>query len=863
MTTEDLDKVLSTLSVEKTITFFNDVSEKDRKALAPRALQWLEVSSMHHTTDTELNFYLTQAQNKLIGLLTTGMDAPKRIQRLIKQVEDAKLQAKSMPPQVVKKEAIEVASIAVMATSGITDIKKKDVVPLPNHCYQIIAARQPSWMAAWIEWIATETPHSHWAVARRLECEGIVAIEHTPSYLSGMALSLPGVIPQPPNRWENGKVVQAEIVEGTVAEAFLADERLIELLWEMLADDLSMRLLTHEQGPPSGRNAWQGENISRWQLTQLAGGRWKRGLLRLCKEQKIDRLRLINTILPIFVRFNLEHSDSGSTLQVSWFTDLHDALELTESESFALHQDYLRLLGCRNPKVVLWSLQKLTSLVGHPDFPVEVVCESIPTVFLLKGKEHSAQALKCLKEIVDKHPTSKRIAAMAAIEAMDSESSDVQKRALTLLTKLKAKDDKLIALMQNKLPRINIQHRQQAADWVGVGTTSLTADQVDKNETIVADNVIQLRPSKSSKPEEEQSVPPAIDLEEYYRRCEALPNIFRSAAKLDMVLEALSSNVHELGALEFTGMDIPRLNPDKRLPVLKDLDSMIFFTSRILHQQWGFVPTAEEVEIMLDGFARLGAEQPPDFKARTDALLGIARSVGFSIDPIMNTTVTWITGHEEANWLRHFAKSLSQLNKVDDVVRRRFVKVGKKVANRESVILLSTPTHEGGWIDPVILVERARTLSNTNPGYQKGFFSQFLGVLGLTKGERDIEDECLALLRIAPDNRELALARAVKLPRSEFIQALRYALGDDDIQIGETPAVWIAAARARSPLGDDSRVEARHRGLGPDSATRARYELTFTTVQPKVIRSHTTDPKWKLLSSFPPCPPIRDSPRSW
>src|SRR5205823_4661459 len=115
--------------------------------------------------------------------------------------------------------------------------------------------------------------------------------------------------------------------------------------------------------------------------------------------------------------------------------------------------------------------------------------------------------------------------------------------------------------------------------------------------------------------------------------------------------------------------------------------------------------------------------------------------------------------------------------------------------------LLSTPTHRAGWIDPRVLASRTLKL-----------------------GERstDIFDQVLALLRLAPEHRSEAL-KTVATVAGEWGDALRYGLGGSPpSHIGPSAALWIAAARARTPRSDDALIDQHFPGLGPDAAQVAR-----------------------------------------
>jgi hypothetical protein len=127
---------------------------------------------------------------------------------------------------------------------------------------------------------------------------------------------------------------------------------------------------------------------------------------------------------------------------------------------------------------------------------------------------------------------------------------------------------------------------------------------------------------------------------------------------------------------------------------------------------------------------------------------------------------------------------------------------------------LAAPTHQGGWIDPLVLVERLRDFQDVS-------------------AQADIYDQAQSLLRLAPDHRPAALRKAAQL-EGEFGEALRYALGDEQARIGPTAALWVAAARARDPFRNDPLVEKTHAALGPDAGTAAQYHYEVKPVKQRL-----------------------------
>lgn len=136
--------------------------------------------------------------------------------------------------------------------------------------------------------------------------------------------------------------------------------------------------------------------------------------------------------------------------------------------------------------------------------------------------------------------------------------------------------------------------------------------------------------------------------------------------------------------------------------------------------------------------------------------------------------------------------------RVDDLIR--LASRGKRL------VPLATPTHRGGFIDALVLVERVK--QHIEAGVSAGPL-----------------EEAMALLRLAPSGGALDQARA--LPDTLLTRALRYALGDD-IGAGREP-VFTAAARIRCRGFDDDTLLVEVGDNGPDGARAAQYSWEART----------------------------------
>jgi hypothetical protein len=291
----------------------------------------------------------------------------------------------------------------------------------------------------------------------------------------------------------------------------------------------------------------------------------------------------------------------------------------------------------------------------------------------------------------------------------------------------------------------------------------------------------------------------------------------------------------DLPAVTFDPMAIPRLDPQRRIVPIDDLDTLLERFAAVLEDP----SSPDEVERVLDGVSRLCGQQSEDFFDRAAPLHAQAADIFCNIgrsewsESSLRLPLSWLAFRWAKRPVRDdYAEILRGLQPVVGVwggvpgrpgesdpfdripevgrgrgglFRKRLEVIGARVVRRIAVPLLSAPTHEGGWIDPHVFVERATVWQS------------------LDRIPCNL-DRALGLLRLAPDQRPAALAAARSLD-GEFGDVVRYALGGEVESIGVTDTLWVAAARARAPLADDERVEKRHPDKGPDAGRVRRYRL--------------------------------------
>jgi hypothetical protein len=250
------------------------------------------------------------------------------------------------------------------------------------------------------------------------------------------------------------------------------------------------------------------------------------------------------------------------------------------------------------------------------------------------------------------------------------------------------------------------------------------------------------------------------------------------------------------------------VDPARAIEPLSSLEALVDIAVSVIESG----EPADDVERVLDAVGRFGADRPDGFDRSTGPLTKRARTIlarrdshPFSgYDPrsdVAALVLAWAAGDVVAPKPIHSSVDTGAAAFLSARVRE----VAEAAAAGRPFVSLAAPTHAGGWIDPAVLVTRLR--SGPPPS---------------------TIDLVAAILRLAPDGRDAALASAADLA-DESGAVVRYALGGDE-PIGGRAAWWVAAARVRAPGEDDVAVERRHPGLGPDGGLAAR--IRFVTAKP-------------------------------
>jgi len=221
-----------------------------------------------------------------------------------------------------------------------------------------------------------------------------------------------------------------------------------------------------------------------------------------------------------------------------------------------------------------------------------------------------------------------------------------------------------------------------------------------------------------------------------------------------------------------------------------------------------------EIERVVDAVCRLGNQRSSGF----DKIIGPLRKRALSIIKrrddrwlvrrIAVLALSYVDGKNNFSELL-YQNSQAQRPTFLDAFLNHLIHVAHIVESGKSVPLLSMPTHGRGFIKPSTLIARHKLLLEAS--IEPPMSEQVLALLRLDGCDSDASDDLKNDSDFIGDS-------------TEFSRAIKFALGLD-VEIGDTSALWVAAACIRNPGECSNKVLDKFGELGPDAGQGASYRF--------------------------------------
>jgi hypothetical protein len=738
-------------------------------------------------------------QNELLDLLKRG--EPSACVAFFKDASEES--RKKLAPQALKcyrdnppkkvPQQFECEKLAVLATASLGQLKRlSHNQPFSNdknatYGCAILLDRRPNWLEEWLQWVFAEGNfYSSWQFIYELEQNSLFDGKKN----ADIAVEV---------------VRKTGLAEKSLREEVLSEPLLLnEYIWRLFEfEEAGNRLNWHDSyaGPTM--------EMKKCGPDEHAELRWDHTLARLARDRRIPRARLLDASLDAMTFDTLKSA--------GWYAPFHEMLDPTVGERADRLDRYLRLLACKQAPTMEVAHKALATLAMAKHLPPERYFEQIGPVLSSRPKSTVKRFLQIGETLIQQQSACGESGVRAVIDAFDHEASDVHMMVLEFLERFGSNPDPdLVEKIQGKMRHVAASQRDRLLKWIDAARSVKTHVDVEKQE------------------------PSDEDVNELITRAKALPEKWTTLAGVTTALNAIRGDQPDIQAIPpdtFENFEVPRLDPQKGIELIQDLDALIDLLLAVLEGQ----VSADEVERALDGLSRLCNQRPANFSERTDSLrkraLDRMNEKSFlegwearapkifrgenTLADVAAVALSWVAPTEldtftqmkiELDSVATKTKKAQEWFEADIVFRsspiahfysRRLLEIARRVAKRQALPLLAAPTHRGGWIDPLQFISRVQQHRPTIDEYS---------------------DLIQAVLRLAPDHRDEALLNARGLS-GEVGAVIRYALGGDE-KVGVTAPLWVAAARSRSPYSDDDVVEAKHSGLGPNTGKAARWTVT-------------------------------------
>ncbi|BBO32544.1 DUF6493 family protein [Lacipirellula parvula] len=663
--------------------------------------------------------------------------------------------------------------IAVLSVCPLGDAKKVRMHTLRNDTHaalvKVLTDRRPEWIDDFVdhhlsprnEWQTFE-----WAPLRELIRNGVCAKPTSDGYVRLYAMNM--------GAWYYHTDQYVPISEQLAAEPDLLDD--VWRLFEVENFAFSAPMEVTSSNTPSQYESWHTS------IAKLSA----RGLL--------DRQRLLDESIAALQRGFKNNALSG-------YARLHDHLQPTLDELAARQPAYLDLLTARVGQVVNFGINTLKKLDQAKRLDDAGFIAGAGRAFDLPAKGPAKTAIGLFKKIGKRSPQLTPTATRALLHsALIHPDADCAAAAAQLLVEWRAQlDEKTIAAINERLPELPATVQALLQPLVVAANNgispSLAGAAVTPDDAEIATAVAELR-----------------------QQADALPERWRTLVGVDDALAAVDEDRWP-AAIDFVWTDVPILTGVELLPRVESADELLDLVARAVEQ----VESGDDIERILDGIARLGAQKPPDCERRANPILQrIAERPQFNGHSITDITCTpkgfiaaviwWLGGDDLLASFRRDWERINYSSNIVDFLSRRCEETLARLRAGHFGPMLSTPTHAGGWIDPLAFAARWRYWL-ANPAARLDL------------------DLVLALHRMAPDHRPAALAELANVEHPS-IAAIRWALGDRSTPpriAPEAAELWVAAANAR---GQDSAFTAiADAGVllqGPNVSGRAHYAWTIS-----------------------------------
>jgi hypothetical protein len=457
---------------------------------------------------------------------------------------------------------------------------------------------------------------------------------------------------------------------------------------------------------------------------------WKGVIKRLAGDGTLDRQRVLEECLKVANR-------NFNKLLTGWFMDLLVSLQPAKEELLALQPLLLLALDAPQSKAISTSLNLLKTLPAEKSFDYRGLLDHLPQIIAADKKSILSTLLQILEKVSKKYKEVKPQVCYELCQAFISKDEEVQTKTAKLILQFgTTADDALkgqLALFRESM-------------LVGTQKTLQSFFDADVVPAEVAENTETTRwPLTGTH--------------------NAIAEIKEAAELVFLASQAFENN--ETYHLDLLPALLVLMQETITTDVLLQMDPAFQRAATIFKRLPASAGLLDQtLALFFLNYGKCVADARPDYAEQ----LNIIKHAQHWWRNRLETPVLpkWKSSREEAAVYMPHKKLLSLAL--------------QKITDKDTLPLLSTPTHTPAWLDPVVLVQR----------------------LQLYEAAQRVPDEFdlqVAIARCALDDTLAATALTASLPESEYKRLLTFLFNQSALPQGPftIPSAWMQAGNTKAP----------------------------------------------------------------
>jgi Family of unknown function (DUF6493) len=458
---------------------------------------------------------------------------------------------------------------------------------------------------------------------------------------------------------------------------------------------------------------------------------WRGVITRLAGDGTLDRMRLLEETLKTANR-------SFNKLLSGWFMDLFVSLAPAKAELLQLQPLLMLALDSPQSKVVSTVLNFLKTLTAEETFQYEALLDHLPQIIAADKKSILTTIIQILEKVCKKYPAVQSRICYELCQAFISKEEDIQTKTAKLILQC---GDTADHTLKEQLTLFK--------DSMLAGTQKVLQPFFEGDSARVT--------------EPENTIAPRLPLIGAHN---LIPEIQDPNELVFLASQAFENNetyhIDQLPALLIAMQDT--ITTDLLLQ-MDPAFQRAYTIFKHLPANAGFLD--QRLALFFLNYGKCMADARPEYAEQLN-IIKHAKHWWRNRQEIVPLNGWKAFRDEPALYIPH---------------SRLLVLALQKLTDKDTLPLLSTPTHAPCWLDPVVLVQRL----------------QLYEAVKTAPNEFDLQ---VAIARCALEDTGAAISAAASLPEGELKRLLEFLLHNSALPQGpfNTPSVWMQAGNTKTPL---------------------------------------------------------------